>query len=173
VRENNVVLEKGKIQIEKMMEHHWNQVKQIYEEGIATKIATFQDGVGRYEDWDAGHSQDCRLVATCEGVVLGWVALSPVSARCVYKGVAEVSVYIGKEYRGQKLGEKLLNEVISLSEKEGYWTLQSGIIRENMASRRLHENCGFRELGFREKVGKMSTGIWHDVILMERRSAVL
>lgn len=173
MRVNKTVLEKDNIQIETMMEHHWNQVKQIYEEGIATKIATFQDGVGSYEEWDAGHSPSCRLVATSEGIVLGWVALSPVSGRCVYKGVAEVSVYIGKDYRGQKLGERLLNEAISLSEKEGYWTLQSGIIRENLASRRLHETCGFRELGYREKVGKMSTGIWHDVILMERRSKVL
>jgi L-amino acid N-acyltransferase YncA len=173
VIENSEVQDINKIQIEMMMEHHWNQVKQIYEEGIATKIATFQDGVGSFEEWDMGHSPNCRLVATFEGAVLGWVALSPVSGRCVYKGVAEVSVYISKKYRGQKLGVKLLNEVILLSEKEGYWTLQSGIIRENRASRRLHESCGFREIGYREKVGKMSTGTWHDVILMERRSKVL
>lgn len=101
---------------------------------------------------------------------MGWVALSPGSGRCVYAGVAEVSVYIGERYKGMGIGKALLNELIPLSEDNGFWTLQAGIIRENTASRELHKKCGFREIGFRERVGRMPDGKWHDVILMERRS---
>jgi len=105
--------------------------------------------------------------------ILGWVALSPVSSRCVYAGVAEVSIYIGDEYKGMGVGTALLNNLIKQSEEEGYWTLQSGIIKENLPSRMLHKKCGFREIGYRERVGKMDNGKWHDVILVEHRSKLV
>lgn len=105
--------------------------------------------------------------------MLGWVALSPTSSRCVYAGVAKVSIYIGGNYRGQGLGEILLKKLIKLSEENGFWTLQSGIIRENITSIKLHEKCGFREVGIREKISKMDNEEWHDVVLMERRSHVV
>lgn len=159
--------------IDVMKETDWTQVADIYLAGIQTEIATFQSEVPSYESWDKGHSKCCRYVARSGDKILGWVALSPYSGRCVYAGVAEVSVYIGTEYRGLGVGEALLNHLIEESEKNGFWTLQSGIIRENTASRELHKKCGFREVGYRERLGQMGNGKWHDVFLMERRSQVV
>lgn len=159
--------------IENMKETDWQQVSEIYLSGINTKIATFQNSAPTWEEWDKGHSSTCRFVARSEEKILGWVALSPVSSRCVYAGVAEVSIYIGEEHKGSGVGTALLNHLIINSEDEGYWTLQSGIIKENLPSRRLHKKCGFREIGYRERVGKMNNGKWHDVILMERRSKLV
>ncbi|MBC8061836.1 MAG: GNAT family N-acetyltransferase [Clostridiaceae bacterium] len=156
--------------IDKMTELDWEEVSCIYLEGINTGKATFQTEVPSWEDWDKGHVSSCRLVARLGDVVLGWGALSPTSSRCVYEGVAEVSVYIGEKYRGQGLGKILLENLIKQSEENGFWTLQSGIISENISSIALHESCGFRVLGIREKIAKMNTGKWHDVVLMERRS---
>ena len=156
--------------IDNMKETDWQQVAKIYLAGIKTEIATFQNDVPSWEDWNHGHSTKCRFVARAGDNILGWVAISPVSSRCVYAGVAEVSVYIGEEYKGMGVGTALLNYLIEQSEKEGYWTLQSGIIKENISSRNLHKKCGFREIGYRENLGKMNNGKWHDVILMERRS---
>ena len=159
--------------ITEMKETDWLQVSDIYTEGIDTKIATFQSVAPSWEDWNNGHCKACRLVAKVREEILGWAALSPVSSRCVYVGVAELSIYISNKFRGQKVGTVLLEELIKLSEKNGYWTLQSGIIRENIASLNLHKKCGFREIGFREKLGKMDNGKWHDVVLVERRSKVV
>ena len=156
--------------IEEMKESDWNEVSQIYLEGINTGIATFQNSIPNFEDWNNGHIQSCRLVAKSEGKVLGFAALSPTSSRCVYSGVAEVSIYIGENYRNLGIGHALMSSIIKLSEENNFWTLQSGIIRENAASIELHKKCGFREIGFREKVAKMDNGIWHDTVLMERRS---
>ena len=156
--------------VENMKASDWQQVSQIYLEGINTGIATFQSDIPLWDEWDNGHVDTCRLVAKSGDIVMGWVALSPVSGRCVYAGVAEVSVYIGERYKGMGIGKALLNELIPLSEDNGFWTLQAGIIRENTASRELHKKCGFREIGFRERVGRMPDGKWYDVILMERRS---
>ena len=158
--------------IDEMLQSDWKQVVEIYLSGIKTGIATFQTEAPRFEDWDKGHIKDCRLVARLGDTILGWVALSPTSSRCVYAGVAEVSIYINESYRGQGIGKALLEEVIKLSEENDIWTLQSGIIRENNASLSLHKKCGFREIGIREKVAKMSNGAWHDVVLVERRSKV-
>jgi L-amino acid N-acyltransferase YncA len=158
--------------IDKMLQSDWDQVVEIYLAGIRTGRATFQTEAPSFEAWDKGHIKDCRLVARLEDTILGWVALSPTSSRCVYAGVAEVSIYINESYRGQGIGKALLTEVIKLSEEIGIWTLQSGIIRENVASLSLHNKCGFREIGIREKVAKMSNGVWHDVVLVERRSKV-
>ncbi|WP_143315011.1 GNAT family N-acetyltransferase [Clostridium sp. HBUAS56017] len=161
-----------KIEIIKMEKYHWENVKDIYFQGISTNIATFQRSVPTFQEWDSSHIKECRLVASFGEKVLGWTALSKVSSRCVYNGVAEVSIYIGEEFRGKGVGKALLNALIKESEENGFWTLQSGIIRENVKSIELHKMCGFRELGIREKVARMSNGVWHDVVLMERRSAV-
>ncbi|OPJ63971.1 GNAT family N-acetyltransferase [Clostridium oryzae] len=159
--------------IEKMLVRDWEQVARIYLEGISTGKATFQTDVPSWEVWNNSHIKSCRLVARLNDNILGWVALSPTSSRCVYAGAAEVSIYIETGYRGKGVGIALLTEVIRASEQEGFWTLQSGIIKENTASIALHKKCGFRELGIREKIAKMPTGKWHDVILMERRSKVV
>ena len=148
--------------IDKMKNSDWEQVAKIYLEGINTKKATFQTQVPTFEEWDNGHIESCRLVARAEqGTVLGWVALTKTSNRCVYMGVAEVSIYIGEKFRGI---------VIEESEKNGFWTLQSGIISENEASVELHKKCGFRIVGIREKIARMDNKTWHDVVFMERRS---
>ncbi|MDT8718493.1 N-acetyltransferase family protein [Clostridium sp. 19966] len=159
--------------IREMKEEDWEAVSKIYLEGIDTQRATFQTEIPSFDEWDKGHMKICRLVAYSENRILGWAALSPTSSRCVYRGVAEVSIYIGKEYRNLGVGTMLLEHLIKLSEENEIWTLQSGIIRENDGSIALHKKCGFREIGIREKVGKMSNGIWHDVVLMERRSKVV
>jgi len=159
--------------IDEMKQLDWEQVSSIYLEGIKTGKATFQTEVPTWDNWDNGHVNSCRLVIRCGNNVLGWGALSPTSSRCVYEGVAEVSIYIGENYRGQGLGKVILEKLIELSEENGFWTLQSGIIRENTSSILLHEKCGFREIGIREKVAKMNNEKWHDVVFMERRSKIV
>lgn len=159
--------------IDEMVSSDWKQVSNIYLEGINTGKATFQTEVPTFENWDNGHVKSCRLVARLGNDILGWGALSPTSSRCVYNGVAEVSIYIGEIHRGKGIGKNILNDLIKLSEKNGFWTLQSGIIRENISSIKLHEECGFREIGIRQKVAKMNNAKWHDVVFMERRSNII
>ena len=160
------------IVIEKMKDQDWPFVKAIYIEGIATGNATFETNAPDWEKWDKGHLKDCRFVAKSGNEIVGWVALSPVSERCAYKGVAEESLYIKESARGKGIGKTLLLAVIEESERKGIWTLQSGIFPENIASMALHKKCGFRELGIREKIGFMN-GRWRDVVLVERRSKVV
>lgn len=155
-----------------MQASDWDQVRIIYAEGIATENATFEQSPPAWEQWDGSHLADGRLVARAGNLVLGWAALAPVSSRCVYAGVAEVSVYVRQTSRGQGIGLALLQALIELSESQGFWTLQAGVFPENEASLSLHKRCGFREIGRRERVGEMS-GVWRDVILLERRSAVV
>lgn len=159
--------------IDEMIQSDWEQVANIYLEGIKTGIATFEIDVPTWENWNKSHITLCRLVVRSGDNVLGWGVLSPTSSRCVYEGVAEVSVYIGKKYQGQGIGTVLLTNLIKLSEENGFWTLQSGIIRKNTASIALHKKCGFREIGIREKVAKMNNKNWLDVVLMERRSKTI
>ncbi len=148
----------------------------VYAEGIASGLATFQDHAPSWSDWDAKHLAACRLVAEIEGAIVGFAALSAVSARPVYRGVAEVSIYVAARAHGQGVGRKLLAALIEHSERCGLWTLQAGIFPENVASLKLHRACGFRDVGRRERLGRMShgplAGQWLDVILLERRSAV-
>lgn len=158
--------------IRAMKEEDWDAVAAIYKEGIDTKIATFQLEVPTYEAWDQSHIKSCRLVAEENGVVIGWTALSPYSSRCVYSGVAEVSVYVKGNQRGKKVGEKLLRELIIEAEEEGLWTLQSGILEINNASIALHKKVGFRLVGYREKIAKDHNGVWRNTVLMERRSCL-
>lgn len=148
----------------------WPAVARIFEEGIATGTATFQTHAPTWTEWDEGHIEELRLVAELDGQVAGWTALSPVSSRCVYAGVAEVSVYVGEHARGAGVGHHLLSRLVSLSEASRFWTLQAGIMVENAASIRLHEKCGFRIVGRRERLGQYQ-GVWRDVYLMERRRA--
>ncbi|RYU78341.1 GNAT family N-acetyltransferase [Hymenobacter persicinus] len=152
---------------------HWDQVRAIYEQGLATGNATFQTAAPTWQDWDEGHLTHSRLVAVDDaGRVLGWAALSPVSGRCVYGGVGEVSVYVAAEARGQGVGQRLLGALVAESERQGMWTLQAGIFPENKASVRLHETQGFRLVGRRERIGQLH-GVWRDTVLLERRSEVV
>lgn len=145
----------------------------IYAEGIATGAATFETEVPAWEAWDRAHLPSCRFVAgDGGGRVLGWGALTPVSGRCVYRGVAEVSVYVASAARGRGVGRALLEALIAGSEAADLWTLQAGIFAENLASLALHRACGFREVGRRERLGALG-GVWHDVMLLERRSATV
>ena len=155
-----------------MTSHDWAAVRAIYEDGIATGNATFQSEAPAWDAWDAGHLKACRLVAVESDAVLGWAALSAVSSRCVYVGVGEVSVYVSASARGKGVGRQLLAELIAQSERNGFWTLQAGIFPENTASVALHERCGFRVVGRRERLGKVN-GRWRDVLLLERRSTTV
>ena len=150
----------------------WEEVKAIYLEGIATGNATFETAAPSWEQWDAGHLRFARLVARLERNLIAWAALSPVSQRCVYSGVAEVSVYVSASSRRSGIGRKLLQSLIDESEQNGIWTLQAGMFPENTGSLALHQSCGFREVGRRRRIGKMN-GIWRDTILLERRSTVV
>jgi phosphinothricin acetyltransferase len=155
-----------------MQREDWEAVRAIYRQGIATGNATFETDAPTWAAWDASHRCDCRLVARVGGRVVGWAALSPVSGRCVYAGVAEVSVYVALAARGQGVGKALLRALVAESERAGIWTLQGGIFPENVASIALHEACGFRRVGLRERLGQIK-GVWRDVVLMERRSKVV
>lgn len=158
-----------KTNIRKMVKSDWADVRAIYQQGIASGHATFETEASDWNSWDRDHLEECRLVGTSEDQVIGWAALSPVSGRCVYDGVAEVSVYVAQEYRGQGLGTALLQRLVELSERAGLWTLEAGIFPENVASLVVHEKSGFRTVGTRQRLGQLN-GVWRDVQLLERRS---
>jgi len=160
------------IKISQMTDKSWIDVARIYESGIATKNATFQTEAPDWEAWDKAHRNDCRLLAIVDDRIVGWAALSPVSSRCVYSGVAEVSVYVDSDYRGKGVGDKLMDSLIKESELHGIWTLQAGIFPENSGSIKLHHKHGFRTIGIKERIGKMDN-TWRDVAILERRSTVV
>jgi L-amino acid N-acyltransferase YncA len=161
------------LRIDAMRAADWAEVRAIYLEGIATGNATFETDAPSWEAWDAAHLREPRLVTRDgAGRVLGWAALTPVSGRCVYAGVGDLSVYVAAAARGRGVGRGLLQELIAASERAGIWTLQAGIFPENAASLELHRRCGFREVGRREKIGSLK-GVWRDVLLLERRSRVV
>lgn len=147
----------------------WPQVREIYSQGILTGNATFQKNAPAWEEWDTSHLSYCRLVSLKDNTISGWAALTPISSRCVYAGVAEVSIYVSPAFSRQGIGSLLMNQLIADSEEQGIWTLQSGIFPENTASINLHKKAGFREVGYREKIGQMN-GVWRDSLLLERRS---
>ncbi len=152
-----------------LLKFDWDSVSKIYKEGIATGMATFETECPNWEQWHIKYLQCCRLVASIKNKVVGFAVLSAVSKREVYKGVAEVSVYVSESFRGNHIGEKLLHALIEASEREGIWTLQAGIFSENKASINLHLKCGFRTIGIREKIGKLNE-TWYDNHFLERRS---
>ena len=158
------------VSVEGMRPADWSEIRQIYEQGIAGGEATFETEAPSWELWDANHLPFARLVAREDEKAIGWAALSPVSSRRVYAGVAETSVYVGSEKRGTGVGRMLLEALISASEENGIWTLQAVMFPENTASVVLHQGCGFLEVGRRERISKLN-GIWRSTILLERRSA--
>jgi len=162
------------IEIRKLSLADWESIRAIYLEGIATGQATFETVAPSWAKWDEGHLPFGRLGATfpAEQKIKGWAALSPVSARAVYKGVAEVSVYVAADARGRGVGRALLGGLIAESEVNGIWTLQAGIFPENEVSITLHKTFGFRVVGTRERIGKLK-GVWRDTVLLERRSKVV
>jgi L-amino acid N-acyltransferase YncA len=160
------------MEISTLTEQDWPAVRSIYEEGIVTGNATFETSAPEWREWDASHLAQCRLAARNREEVIGWAALSQVSSRCVYAGVAEVSVYVAQRTRGIGVGRALLRLLVEESERHGIWTLQAGIFPENTASIVLHKKAGFRVVGLRERLGCMG-GRWRDVVLMERRSSVI
>lgn len=159
------------IVIRKMLDTDWPTVKKIYLEGIATGNATFQTKAPSFQEWTTSHHATCRFVAVKEDLVIGWIAISPVSNRIVYKGVGEVSIYVSTQEKSGGIGTALFLKLIQESEEEGFWTLQSSIFKENVASIKLHKKMGFREIGYREKIAQ-HYGVWRDVLLLERRSKI-
>jgi phosphinothricin acetyltransferase len=160
------------IAITDLRTEHWPQVARIYAEGIATGNATFETEVPTWQQWDASHLMEHRLVALRDCEVVGWVAVCAVSDRCAYAGVVEHSVYVAKSERGRGVGCALLEALIASTEAAGIWTIQTGIFPENTASFRLHERVGFEIVGRRKRIGKRN-GVWRDVIAIERRSALV
>lgn len=155
--------------IKEMQPEDWEDVRAIYAEGIATRQATFEVEAPSWEGWDASHLQFARLVARKGETIVGWAALSPISRRPAYAGVAEVSVYVAQNQRGIGIGRRLLETLITLSEQSGIWSLQAVMFPENAGSVALHLRCGFREVGRRERISKLDQ-VWRDTILLERRS---
>jgi L-amino acid N-acyltransferase YncA len=157
-------------EIRTMLPEDWPAVRKIYEEGISTGNATFETELPDWHKWNSNHRQNCRLVASNANEILGWAALTSVSVRQVYSGVAEVSLYVAAVARGRGLGKALLQALVNESEADGVWTLQAGIFPENTVSIAVHESCGFRKVGIRSRIGKLDK-TWRDVFLLERRSS--
>ncbi|MDR3354222.1 MAG: GNAT family N-acetyltransferase [Synergistaceae bacterium] len=160
----------ARIAVRFMREDDWKIVSEIYREGIDSGIATFERSVPPYGRWDTTHLKNCRLVSAIAGVVMGWAALSPASIQWAYRGVAETSIYVSAQYQGRGIGKLLLTFLTRQSELNRIWTLQSGIIEGNDACVALHESCGFRHVGIRERIAQDRDGEWRSVVLMERRS---
>jgi L-amino acid N-acyltransferase YncA len=157
------------MEIRAMRTDDWPAVKTIYEQGIATRLATFETEAPAWEAWDGAHLAGPRLVAEEDGEVMGWAALSPVSRRPCYAGVVEESVYVAEGARGRGLGTALLDRLCTDAQAAGIWTIQTSIFPENVASIELHRRCGFRVVGTRERIAQLD-GVWRDTVLMERRT---
>ncbi len=161
-----------KLEIKHITSNNWHHVAKIYKLGIETGIATFETEIPSWEQWNRSHLESCRIAAYVKNEIVGWTALSPVSKRSVYKGVAEVSVYVDIDHINRGIGTQLLETLIFESEKQGVWTLQASIFRENEVSIQLHKKVGFRVIGYKEKIGKINNA-WFDNILLERRSNII
>jgi L-amino acid N-acyltransferase YncA len=157
------------LELRELRKEDWPAVREIYEQGIAGRNATFETEVPAWDAWDRSHLDGHRLVAVDDGRVVGWAALAPVSERCVYGGVAENSVYVDSSAHGRGIGKALLERLITDAERAGIWTIQTGVFPENEASIALHLRCGFRVVGTRERLGRLD-GEWRDVLFLERRS---
>ncbi len=159
-------------QIRDLRPGDWPEVARIYAEGIATRNATFETEVPGWEEWNGAHLGEHRFVAEEDGEVLGWIALAPISTRCCYAGVAEISAYVRERARGRGVGATLLEAVVRSTERAGIWTLETGVFPENEPSLALLKRFGFREVGVRERIGQLD-GVWRDVVFLERRSEVI
>jgi L-amino acid N-acyltransferase YncA len=157
------------MEIRPMEPSDWPAVKAIYEQGIATKLATFETSAPDWPDWDGAYLGDHRLVAELDGAVVGWAALLPTSRRACYAGVVENSVYVAEGARGQGIGRALLERLLEGAEHAGFWTVQASVFADNAASIAFHERCGFRIVGTRERIGQLD-GVWRDTVLLERRT---
>ncbi|WP_034259822.1 GNAT family N-acetyltransferase [Altibacter lentus] len=157
------------MEIIRLQKHHFPAVAEIYKEGLATGLASFETTVPSWDAWNEKFLDRCRFVLTNNDVVLGWCALSPVSKRVVYSGVAENTIYISPKHQGKGLGRRLLLHLIENSEANGFWTLQASVFPQNLTSLNLHLHCGFRRVGTRERIAKRD-GVWHDNILLEKRT---
>lgn len=157
------------MEFREMVDSDWAVVADIYRQGIETGNATFDPNVPTWQSWSDSHLQKCRIVTTLNSEVVAWAALSAVSGRCVFAGVAEVSIYVSQHHFGKCIGTRLLEKLVGESEQNGIWTLQSGIFPENIGSIKIHEKNGFEKVGIRKKIGKMEDR-WRDIVLMERRS---
>ena len=158
------------MQIKELVKVNYERVNYIYKQGIVTNIATFQIECPTYEEWDKSHLDFCRYGMFDDEKLIGWIALTPVSSRCVYSGVAEISIYIDNAYKGKGVGQRLVMHLIEHSELQGIWTLQASIIQINTSSLKLFKKCGFREVGYRERIARDKFGNWRNTVLMERRS---
>ncbi|MGN0350807.1 MAG: GNAT family N-acetyltransferase [Roseburia sp.] len=158
--------------IREMVPNDWKRVAEIYEQGLERGISTFNTECPSYEEWDKSHVKECRYVFVADEKVVGWIAISPSSGRCVYRGCVEVSIYIDEAYQGRGIGTKLLEKLCEETEKAGYWSLYSAIFSINKASIALHKKCGFREIGYREKIAKDRFGVWQNTTMMERRNQI-
>jgi L-amino acid N-acyltransferase YncA len=160
-------------QILPMQASHYEEVSVIFKQGIESGNATYETQSPSWQEWDKGHLPQVRFVALDQGQVIGWIALSPVSNRFVFRGVAELSIYIHDNFQGRGVGAQLMEAAIESSVAEGIWMLQSGIFPENVGSIALHKKFGFREVGYRERIGQMpKSGEWRDIVLLERRMKV-
>jgi L-amino acid N-acyltransferase YncA len=172
VRPTDTLAAPPSVELRPLEARDWSAVAEIYWDGMRDGLATFETEVPSWEAWDEGHFSEHRLVADLLGEVVGWAALSPSSKRRCYSGVAENSVYVAREARGLGVGRKLLAALIAGAEKAGIWTIQTSIFPENRASLALHEKCGFRVVGTRERIAKRD-GVWRDTVFLERRSEVI
>ena len=172
VRPNDTLAAPPSVELRPLERDDWPAVADIYWDGMRGGLATFETEVPTWEAWDAEHLRDHRLVADVLGEVVGWAALSPASKRRCYLGVAENSVYVAREAQELGIGRKLLGALIAGAEATGIWTIQTSIFPENRASLALHERCGFRVVGTRERIAKRD-GVWRDTVFLERRSEVV
>lgn len=156
------------LQFRPLVQSDWPTVSEIYRLGLETRLATFETAVPTWANWDSSHLEKCRIIAEVDEKVIGWAVLSPVSKRKVYEGVAELTIYIHPDFSGRGIGSALMNELIIQSETEGFWTLQSSVFPENVASIRLHLKHGFREVGYREKIAQLDRE-WRNTVILERR----
>ena len=157
--------------IREMRDEDWGAVSEIYKQGLEEGTSTFNTECPSFTEWNEGHEKNCRFVFEEEGKAVGWIALSPSSSRCAYKGCVEMSVYVDRNYRGHGIGTALVNTIIREAEKDGYWSIYSAIFSINKASIALHKKCGFREIGYRERIAKDRFGKWQNTTLMEYRAS--
>ena len=155
--------------IREMVKDDWTRVAQIYKQGLESGISTFNTECPSFEEWDTSHIKECRFVDEEDGKVVGWIAISPTSGRCVYRGCVEMSVYLDSAYHGKGIGTNLVNKLLEEAKKAGFWSIYSAIISRNTASIALHKKCGFREIGYRERIAKDRFGNWQNTTLMEKR----